>query len=80
MVERVAQLADERGDFVTGEDGFVVWWPRVVNGSLNAAELRILADELDRRNAEWASVVAQELEALAHEKSPVDRDGAGDMT
>lgn len=39
------------GDLVTGDDGFVLYWPEGRKGALNAVALRALADELDRRNA-----------------------------
>lgn len=42
-------------DFVTGDDGFVVYWPSQEGpqGAWTAANLRTLADELDRRNDAW---------------------------
>lgn len=50
--ERVLRLTKERGDFVAGDDGYYVFWPTGRNiGAIGAAELRILADELDRMNA-----------------------------
>lgn len=39
-------------DFVTFDDGYIYWWPDV-RGGLSAHDLRVVADELDRRNAEW---------------------------
>lgn len=43
--------AQERGDFVTGDDGFVIYWPDRTGG-FSSHMLRVLADELDKRN-EW---------------------------
>lgn len=46
--------SDDRGDFVTGPDGCVIFWPDgFPNGGFNAWHLRAIADELDRRNADW---------------------------
>lgn len=51
--ERLIQRADEFGDFLRGDDGYYVYWPRVAGGALDATSLRILADELDARNENW---------------------------
>lgn len=59
--QRILTLADLRGDFVTGDDGFVVWWPFAGYGSLTAFDLRALADELDRRNATWEAQIEREI-------------------
>ena len=59
-VARILQMAEERGDFVRGDDGYWVFWPDRTNvGALAAWELRVLADELDRLNAEWDQVVTK---------------------
>jgi hypothetical protein len=51
--------AEKAGDFVAGDDGYFIWWPSGMNGGLSAELLRLLADELDRRNAEHdAALVA----------------------
>ena len=54
-ISRIIQVAEERGVFVTLEDGFVYYWPfgPRVGGAISARELRQLADELDRRNEAW---------------------------
>lgn len=52
---RVIQQAHERGDFVTGEDGFFVYWPTPLHGALNEWVLRAIADELERLNAPWVA-------------------------
>jgi hypothetical protein len=56
--DRVIRMSRERKDFVAGDDGYWVYWPtgRSV-GAVGAAELRILADELDRLNADWDRAV-----------------------
>jgi hypothetical protein len=48
-------------DWVTGDDGFVVYWPEVNRGAHSAWSLRAIADELDRRNAAWAERVEENL-------------------
>jgi hypothetical protein len=54
MSERIIQMSEERGDFVTAEDEFVYFWPqRETLGMFAAYELRVLADELDKRNEAW---------------------------
>lgn len=37
-------------------DGFVKYWPKQ-GGFLDAHHLRVIADELDKRNAQWAAEV-----------------------
>jgi hypothetical protein len=37
-------------DFLPIEHGFYCWWPRDINDFLSAEVLRIIADELDKRN------------------------------
>lgn len=45
---------DRNGDFIVGEDGCCVFWPsNPGGGAFNAWHLRAIADELDRRNADW---------------------------
>ena len=48
--KRIIDLCEMRGDFVTEVDGFVYWWPDLVDGHMNSSHLRIIADELDKRN------------------------------
>ena len=60
----VCRLAEEWGEFVTDVDGFVYWWPSANPehaGHLSPYQLRILADELDRRNAPWQAVIDAEF-------------------
>lgn len=51
-MSRIIQLADERGEFVYLEDGFLYYEPKGF-GVISAHNLRELADELDKRNAKW---------------------------
>ena len=49
---RIEKMSEERRDFITLEDGYIYYWPSG-QGALNAADLRILADILDTKNAAW---------------------------
>lgn len=50
----VIRMADDRQEFVKDVDGFVYWRPACEHGGhLAGYQLRILADELDRRNKAW---------------------------
>lgn len=55
----VIRKANEHGDFVELEDGYVHYWPTndASRGALPAWALRELADELDRRNAAWDAII-----------------------
>lgn len=59
--QRLADRAQESGDFIQTEDGFYVYWPRGLGGYLSAEVLRALADKLDEMNAEWREVVEREI-------------------
>jgi hypothetical protein len=49
-MSRIIKLAEDAKEFVTGEDGFVVYWPsKPQSGAYSAADLRALADELDKK-------------------------------
>jgi hypothetical protein len=53
-MSRIVELAEKYAEFITNDDGFVVYWPTKERlGYYTAHDLRILADELDRRNAAW---------------------------
>lgn len=52
--KRVISISDKREEFVSLSDGYVHFWPQgSPNGALSAWHLRVLADELDRRNRLW---------------------------
>lgn len=56
--ERIFSLMDRAGDFVVGDDGFVVFWPQgALQGAMNPWMLRMIADEIDRRNEAWQAQV-----------------------
>lgn len=52
-IQKIIAHHEEREEFVKDVDGYIYWWPDGGNGHLASVHLRILADELDRRNAEW---------------------------
>lgn len=61
----IIQLIQDRGEFMMGEDGYIVYWPNLEpckhagggmtsgGGAYSSAMLRVIADELDKRNASW---------------------------
>lgn len=49
MTKRIIEIADQRNEFVYLEDGFLYYEPKG-SGCISAHELRMLADELDKRN------------------------------
>jgi hypothetical protein len=60
--KRVVALSGERNEFVTFTDGYVHYWPAgSPNGALSSWHLRVLADELDRRNRAWDVKVRRAL-------------------
>lgn len=70
-------LHDERGDFVTGDDGYVVFWPDGVHvGAFNSHDLRVIAAELDRRNAAWDAQIQSDPRIAARSAEPQDSDAA----
>ena len=56
--KRIIQRADEAGDIFTLEDGFYYFGPST-GGAMSAELLRVIADELDRRNEGWASTIEE---------------------
>ena len=63
----LARLA--AGDLVTGDDGFVIFWPVTNKGGFTAHDLRMIADELDRLNAKWSAEIDAYF-ALTQEPQP----------
>lgn len=59
MPERMTDFLSRipANDWITGDDGFVVYWPVMSRGGFSASMLRAIADELDRRNAAWAGQI-----------------------
>lgn len=58
---KIEQAVVERNEVGTGDNGYVVFWPRYFWGYRSAYELRILADILDDRNMAWKKTVKREL-------------------
>jgi hypothetical protein len=52
----IVDKAEANGDLVRNESGTWVYWPS--GGYLSAWGMRVIARELDRRNAEWEAIVA----------------------
>ncbi len=53
-------LSAIRKDIICGIDGYNVYWPERLNGGLDAATLRVIADELDRSNKSWHEQVVND--------------------
>lgn len=56
--DRIIDACEKEGRFLTLEDGYCHFWS---NGAFSAHILRIIADELDRRNKNWDEQVSREL-------------------
>lgn len=52
----IIEAIEKAEDFVMFEDGFIYYCPSK-EGGLAAHHLREIADELDRRNAAWQSII-----------------------
>ena len=50
--DRVIQSCERGNQFISLEDGFCYFWIEG-HGALSAEALRVIADELDRRNKGW---------------------------
>ena len=61
LIEKIEQ-ADEFGML---DDGYQYYFPNH-RGALSAANLRTIADELDRRNAKWDEIVQREFSGQQH--------------
>jgi hypothetical protein len=59
--QRVIETCERALEFQASDDGFIGWWPAKTRGYLTSCDLRIIADELDRRNAEWQRTIDEEL-------------------
>ncbi len=62
LKEKVIRMSQERDEFVLDVDGFYYYWPQPERGGHYSAQiLRILADELDRRNKDWEDHLSKAL-------------------
>lgn len=57
--QAIIRTSDELGFFYTADDGFVYFWPNG-KGGYDADALRIVANELDCRNADLNERLKQE--------------------
>jgi hypothetical protein len=69
----IIKIATEAGEFVPGDDGFVVWFPRPNQGAYTAGNLKALAMELDRHNAGWSEHLDQASQLLKCPECGADR-------
>jgi len=53
FAQKIISKIEEHGDFITMDDGFVHYYPENSRGSLCEESLRVIADELERRNKTW---------------------------
>ena len=58
--QRFIAQAYKQKDFVTGDDGFIYYWPDTKNGAYSAWMLRTLADELDKQNEDWQRIIDED--------------------
>lgn len=58
LIDRV----EKKGDFVIFENGYTYYCPTSGGGGLTAHNLRVIADELDRRNAPVDELYKRSLE------------------
>lgn len=58
--DRIVSLIDARGEFFNLDDGYLYWEP-TGNGAFSAADLRIIANELDKRNKPWDDQINNDL-------------------
>lgn len=58
--EKVIRCCEEQKLFGPLEDGFVYFFP-ANKGALSATDLRIIADEIDHRNASWEAQLEEDL-------------------
>jgi len=50
-----------KDDFVALEDGYYYYYPEKARGAISASELRVLADILDAKNANWHKQVCEDI-------------------
>ncbi len=54
---------DKAGDFGPLDDGYIRFWIKD-KGCLSSYDLRVIADELDRRNEQWDRQVQRDIAAM----------------
>ena len=58
--ERLIANCDKYNEIGPLDDGFHYFWIKD-RGAMSAADLRVIADELDRRNKDWQEQIEQDL-------------------
>jgi hypothetical protein len=61
--EIIARI-DRLDQIARSADGYFYYWPPDDNSCINAHMLRVIADELDRRNKEWNAQVDKAMNEL----------------
>lgn len=64
---RVLEVCAERNYLITGDDGFHLYWPDNQQGGWSCEDLRIIADEMERRDKPWADEIDAYFKALEKE-------------
>lgn len=71
-MNRTASIADERGEFMTLEDGFWYWEPSSRGqGCFSTGDLLDIVEELQDRNRDWEMQIAEALSGVTLGTAPV---------
>ena len=62
--ERILEVIRQHDEFVKDVDGYFYYSPENHRGHMSASALRIIADELDRINAEWDAHIRTAFAAI----------------
>jgi len=62
--ERLIKIIEDHDGFDNLDDGFVYFFPQNNGGCLQSWALRVIADELDRRNESWSANIDDYFEKL----------------
>lgn len=57
LIEKI----NKKEEFITFEDGFVYYWA-TGQGGFSSWQLRVIADELDKRNKSWQENISKYFE------------------
>ncbi len=57
--KRIIEKLNKDGCFEPLDCGYVHLWPQTTQGAFSADALRVIADEIDRRNEEWDKQVQE---------------------
>jgi hypothetical protein len=67
--QELISIVDIKNEFITGDDGYVYYWPEGNRGCLSSFQLRIIADELDNRNEKWDKQITEYINNHNNPKS-----------